>query len=404
MKIALMLGRGIDGCGATKNLCGLKRYFEQKNYTTDVFTTSDKIWGRRYAHELDVLSECKYSEISNVVEVFKQLSTYDLVVVYSVPSTKHNPDCIKNFTSIIKNLKVPKILIQVDHSIHSITRNANLVETCNNVDLMFAHSLEGDFAKWLTKHNIEVPLCEFVGGYDYEEQRQKYWLPIEAIDTKAFKFIGRSAMWKGPELVYDMHREYLKDMGFLTTLEGMELSIGGLRFFFKDGLRANGSRDDIIECLGKNSEYNFDNITHGNPAYVFGPYNFDDCMKRVAKTGFGADLYNLKPEKYGKSIENCHCDVIGAGSIPVFHKHFGQHCKSLVTGKPYIEHENTGTIWVDDNNIKEVCEFMNTISNYPKAMDKLREQAYKFWKEHTDYIVTYDYLCEQIKEKLGIEL
>lgn len=402
MKISLILGRGLEGCGNSKCAFVCKEYFESKGHVVDIYATIDKLWPRRNAHSADIKCEFECADSRQTDVVINALNCYDLVIVYSVPSKKHPEGCIDNFVRICQEVTTPKVSIQVDHSIHSISRNGKLKEISEAMDLLFAHSLTGDFAKWLKKNDVETELCEYVLGYTYDLHREKYWKPINEIDPKSFKWIGRSTGWKGPDLAFAMQREYLREAGFLTTLEGMELSIGSLGFFFKDGKRANGPREDVICAGGKKDEYNWDNLKHGKPSYAFGPYNFDEAMERVSRSAFGSDLYHLKPEKYGKSIENCHGDVISAGAIPVFHKHFGENCKSLVTGKPYIEHENTGTLWVDDNNIESVCKAMIEISKYPELIDTMRERAYSFWKEHTDAAVTWNYFAQIINDKLGL--
>jgi hypothetical protein len=419
MKIAILMGRGIEGCGNTKCALVCKEHFDAKGHPTDIFATIDRKWPRAKAHDFDLKCEFTCAEDAQTDIVIKALNCYDLVIVYSVPpkakkekaNEKENDTkvrlaqekCVDNFVRICQEVTTPKVSIQVDHSVHSLSRNGKLDEISEAMDLLFAHSLTGDFAKWIKKNDISTELCEYVLGYTYDEHRKKYWKDIGEVDPKAFKWIGRSTGWKGPELAFTMHREHLREAGFLTSLEGMEMSIGSLSFFFKNGNRADGPREDVECAGGKKDDKDYDTIEHGGPAYAFGPYNFDEAMERVSRSGFGSDLYHLKAEKYGKSIENCHGDVISAGSIPVFHKHFGENCKSLVTGKPYIEHEHTGTIWVDDDNVEEMCKAMIAISENPQLVEIMRERAYKFWKEHTDAEVTWNYFAEIIKEKLGLE-
>lgn len=420
MKIAILMGRGIEGCGNTKCALVCKEHFDAKGHPTDIYAANDRKWPRANAHSFDLKCEFTCADDKQTNVVIQALNCYDLVIVYSVPpkakSQKANEkesdtkariaqeNCIDNFLRICEEITVPKVSIQVDHSVHSLARNGKLKEISDAMDLVFAHSLTGDFSKWLKKNDVKTELCEYVLGYTYDAHRDKYWKPVEDLDPKAFKWIGRSTGWKGPDLAFAMQREYLRDAGFLTTLEGMEMSIGSLAFFFKNGNRNDGPRDDVATAGGNKDDWNWDNLEHGGPSYAFGPYNFNEAMERVSRSAFGSDLYHLKAEKYGKSIENCHGDVISAGSIPVFHKHFGENCKSLVTGKPYIEHEHTGTIWIDDDNIAEACAAMIAISKNPAAIQIMRERAYKFWKEHTDASVTWDYFGKIINEKLGVQI
>lgn len=62
---------------------------------------------------------------------------------------------------------------------------------------------------------------------------KKYWKPFEQKEYRTVKYIGRSAAWKGPYLFRDIHERYLKDAGYISTCEGVELSIGSLQYLFK---------------------------------------------------------------------------------------------------------------------------------------------------------------------------
>jgi len=58
----------------------------------------------------------------------------------------------------------------------------------------------------------------------------------------------------------------------------------------------------------------------------------------------------LKAKMYGNNIENCHAECIASGTIPIFHKHFGDNVIHRVQEKVCTECKDTGTIFLDETN------------------------------------------------------
>ena len=58
--------------------------------------------------------------------------------------------------------------------------------------------------------------------------------------------MGRSANWKGPWLVRDLHEKHFKNHGYITILEGIEGSIGTVAELYKETKPERIPRDDVI--------------------------------------------------------------------------------------------------------------------------------------------------------------
>jgi hypothetical protein len=385
-KIAIVLGRGTEGCGVTQ--CAIQM---QKVTSADIYSAADKKWGRAKGLEIkqtEFMMGTQWQETAD-----KLNKEYDLLVVYSVPSKGHPQDCQDNFVPFLQHINIRKVFINVDHKAASIARNANLKEVCESVDVIMTHSLENDFCKFMKKNNIKTPLTKMGLGFDYDGHRSKYWKPIEEQQHNMVRWIGRTAMWKGPSLMIDFHQDELMSNGFITVLEGLEASIQYPLVLYRDNKEKNPVDRRVVENhFRPEKQYNEVKFTsdlygkevEGKGAYLYPQYINSEAMERLSLSAFGSDLYFLKAEHYGNNIENCHAECIASGSVPLFHKHFCDNVIHPVQGKPISQCQNTGTLGVDYSNFKECHELMTKLKNDPAMRDDWREMAFEFWKQHSD--------------------
>ena len=386
MKTIILLGRGTEGCGVTQ--CAIQM---QKVNGAKILSANDKKWGRAKGLEIDQLEMSVGKEYDLMANVINQ---YDLCIVYSVPSKSHPQDCQDNFLKLLDNIEIRKAFINVDHKAASIARNANLVEVCKKMDVIMTHSLENDFSRFMKKNKIMVPLKKMALGFDYDGHREKYWKPIEEQQHEMVRWIGRTAMWKGPALMIDCHQDALMDAGFITILEGLEASIQYPLVLYRDNKEDNPKdRRKVVNYFRPEKQHGetgkFKDEMHGTEqvnegAYLYPQYTNHDCMQRMALSAFGSDLYHLKAETYGNNIENCHAEIIACGSIPIFHKHFCDNVIHKLQDKPVSLCKDTGTIGLDYTNFIECRDTMIKLKNDPSMRDDWREMAFEFWKQHSD--------------------
>jgi len=385
-KIAIILGRGTEGCGVTQ--CAIQM---QKVTQADIFSAMDKKWGRAKGLEIEQKEFMLGKDWPATASLINQ--DYDLAVIYSVPSKGHPQDCQDNFIPFLRSLKIRKAFINVDHKAASIARNANLKEVCENVDVIMTHSMENDFCKFMRKNKIETPLTKMGLGFDYDGHRAKYWRPIEEQQHNMVRWIGRTAMWKGPSLMIDFHQDALMEQGFITVLEGLEASIQYPLVLYRDNKEDNPvDRRKVENHFRPEKQFNEVKFTpelYGKEeankgAYLYPQYINNEAMERMARSAFGSDLYFLKAEHYGNNIENCHAECIASGTVPLFHKHFCDNVIHPVQGKPISQCQNSGTLGVDYTNFNECRDLMVKLKNDPAMRDDWREMAFEFWKQHSD--------------------
>ena len=208
MNTIVLLGRGTEGCGVTQ--CAIQL---QKVTGATILSANDKKWGR--AKGLDIV-QTEMSIGKEYVEMAELINKNDLCIIYSVPSKGHPEDCQDNFLKLLDAITVRKAFINVDHKSASIARNANLVDVCNKMDVIMTHSMENDFCRFMKKNNIKTPITKMGLGFDYDGHRAKWWKPIEQQQEEMVRWIGRTAMWKGPALMIDYHEYELMPNGFIT--------------------------------------------------------------------------------------------------------------------------------------------------------------------------------------------
>ena len=153
MKIGILLGRGVEGVGLTKNVVEFQNLYPD----VEVFATIDKLWQRMDSMKFNVnyfrgadwdevsKPAKKFPDLMSCTDVIKRLNELDACIVFSVPSKSHPEECGENFLKMLDEIKVRKSLVQVDHKIQSITRNYKLKEICEKVDVLMCHYVENPF-------------------------------------------------------------------------------------------------------------------------------------------------------------------------------------------------------------------------------------------------------------------
>lgn len=414
-KVAVLMGRGVEGCGVTKNVVEF-----QKLMGVEVFATMDKVWPRQSSMEFDVnyfrgadwneisKKSRKFENLMTCTEVIDRINEFDACIVFSVPSKSHPEGCVDNFIEMLKQIKVRKSIVQVDHNIQSINRNARLVDVLNELDVIMTHSTTNPFAQWVRKNGVQKPITTAGVGYNFDENKKKYWKPIEEQRSNVIRWVGRSAGWKGPQILIDFHQKQMKERGFITILEGLEASIGYKGILYEN-IDDPSTRWEVVNKFRPEKEYNetsdFEYGTEktNNGAYLYPGYAHHYMMERMSRTAFGSDLYHLKPEQYGANIEYCHADCIGGGTVPIFHSHFGDHVVHNKIGKPVGQCEDSGTIFMskDPGSYTATAEVLVSLANDNGARNEWREQSFEFWKSHCDAIDVYGDIIEKTKNFNG---
>jgi len=401
MKIAIIMGRGIEGCGVTKFTVEQTKWFAKNGHEFTVFSSKDKSWTRKNAHDVSNVVQLKFAKPEETDKLIAGCNAADVVIINSLPSIGHSEDCITQFKRALNEITKPIVLIQHDHSALSIRRNAAINESIGKASVLFGHSSTNDFARIVESSTGGGGLAGFFGednsksilnfqpGMDFDSVRAKYWLPIEQTNPIMNKWVGRTTSWKGYVQMFKFHNEFLRPGGYITTFEGIEKSPAYLAFRELSEFNPH-INDKITDIALKTNE----------PAYVFGPYINHEMLQRMALCGFGYQLSALDGRYIERSIEYTHCEVACTGVVPVFRKAYGERCTHRSLGDKLINCKDTGTIWLDDNNMQPAYELLNKLAKDDIMRNEYREMAFEFYKQHQDSQHTFDEMMVQIENNL----
>jgi hypothetical protein len=344
--------------------------------------------------------QLKFAKPEETQKMIDGCNAADVVIINSLPSVGHTDECISEFKRALQAIVRPIVLVQHDHSSLSIKRNAGLDEAINAAKVIFSHSDNNDFSRYVRSIKGGSGLDAFMGedsteilnfqpGMDFESVRNKYWLNIDQTHPMENKWIGRTTSWKGYVQMFKFHNEYLRPNNHITTFEGIEKSPAYLAF--RELSEFNGHIADDINTI---------TLQTNQPAYVFGPYINEQMLYRMSTVGFGYQLSILDERFIQRSIEYTHCELAAVGVVPVFRKSYGERCTHRAQGKKLIDCKDTGTIWLDDNDMKPAFDVLDKLSKDKGMRNEWREMAYEFYKSHQDSQYTFAEMMDKIKERL----
>jgi len=401
MKVAIIMGRGIEGCGVTKFTVEQTKYLAKNGYDFTVYSSKDKTWTRKNAHDVSNVIQLKFAVPSETQVMIDGCNQSDVVIINSLPSIGHSDECINEFKRFLNEVKKPIVLVQHDHSSLSIKRNAAIDESIRKASVLFGHSSNNDFARHVNSvtdggaladffsDNESKTILNFQPGMDFDSVRAKYWLDIDQTKPNEHKWIGRTTSWKGYVQMFKFHNEYLRPNGYITTFEGIEKSPAYMDF---------KKLSEFHPMISQN--INTVTLEKDQPAYVFGPYVNEQMLYRMAATGFGYQLSLLDERFIERSIEYTHCELAAVGVVPVFRKAYGERCTHRKFGDKLINCKDTGTIWLDDNDMQPALDLVNKLAKDNVMRNEYREMAFEFYKQHQDSQHTFEEMMNKIKEYL----
>jgi len=404
-KVVLLLGRGIEGCGPTKQAIERLHWYEKHGHSLRVLVPNNKKYIRAASHadakrfeQFDMTNDV---EVANTIKVCNEA---DYVIITSLPPKEiinrtvgYPPLAYDNWKLIVSSIVPPVILQQHDHSIYSIARNACLEETVDRADLILVHKDTNDFTSWLKKHDSEGalnaffdhevvrrkhPVVETQSGHDFDLCREQFWKPVDQLQLHTHRWLGRATAWKGYSVMFKFHEHHISKWGTdVTAMEGIEKSV-----HFKE-IRDNFKFEDWNRPNVKVNEVPM--VVTERP-YMFGPYVNHEMMERMSKTAFGHQMVLLPDKFQGRTIDNQQCEIASVGAQPVFRRECGERTIHRKYGIPFIECKDNFTVWVsdDDQTMASAAEHIKRLQSDTVMLDEWRHGAFEFYKAHSDASIT----------------
>lgn len=377
MKVAILLGRGIEGCGVTRFALEQERWFQkQKSISCKVFASDDKKWGRRDAqqHNIITFENDRVKGLSKILD-----EEYDVVYYHSLAGRSNTEEYRELwYEYMVKGITKPlKIAFQHDHKLGSLTRNHKVWETMQYMDACFTHSLGSPFCKKLSEKGIRTPVSVFSVGFDFDSLLH-FRKPVDK-QLKRVTYFGRFAGFKDPERIVDM-QPILEQYRFYSELRGIERSIGSLPLFYGDVKdRENTYKKNIYEVTKKNPE---PYIKSPALTYIYGPYNRIEGLAELSESMFGADFFNLDADSHSNNMEYSMAEIIAVGCIPLFDVNWAKNTRH-VNGL-LMNDLKEFAIFSDRNDFKKTVEEMEELADNNYLRSKFRKNSFELAKEHCD--------------------
>jgi hypothetical protein len=394
MKVAIVLGRGIEGCGVSRYAIQMRKWYKENGHEVKIFS-GDKKWGRPLDDEdKDHIRTIPTNELEKLQKELNK--EYDVVFYQSLPGIKFAEEyCEAFFKHIIKDVTKPlKIAFQNDHKAQSLARNYKLYETMREMDAVFVHSLTSIFGNKMRELVPETKLLKMGNGFDFDELKH-YIKPFDQMD-KRLTFFSRFATFKDPYRMFKL-LPYMQEAGIVSEMLGIERSIGALPIFYED-IKNKVKHSKIIEIPNLNNEKFEETEKDGlDKIYIIGPYVREQGVERLSKSMFGTDFYNLHKDTYGDNLEYAMSEIIGAGSIPLFDDHWAYHCRH-VNGKRFSEMDDFA-IYVNKENpesFRNAQQEMMRLMNDPIAFEDRRQSCIRIAKEHTGFDAVFGKMFEDV--------
>lgn len=373
MKIALVLAKGVEGCGLTRHTIEFYNWLIKQGHDATIYAATEKVWPRHKQTDI-IATEFKRKDIPKIA---KELEQNDVVYYTSYPhksvGDEFNEDFIQHCILGLKNpVKVGNCL---DHNTANLAKNYKYWDIMKAMDAMFNYSSRSNFSNKLREMAPDTPLIEMnLNPYDYDAW-DSVRVPVED-QLRRVTYFGRFAGFKDPFRMFDI-MNLLKEHNFVTEARGIERSMGALPMFLQEDRKT--ARPDIHEVHDTKNPVTYPQAS--DKLYIYGPYNLAEGMGELANSMFGAEFFNLPERLYGSMIEYAMCEVIAAGTIPLFDKHWGEHVIHRTEGVPFIELEDFA-IFVDRDNVEASIPQILELANNHERREKFRQNSLRLAKLH----------------------
>lgn len=334
-KTAILLLRGVEGCGVSTYARHFKAYYDDSEVKCDIFALNLSIGRPDTSTDLKI-NKFSFEESDDLVANIN--NNYDLTLIFSVPAKNAKIEVVDNYVDkILRKIKSPKWMINHDHHYLSIGRNADFINAIEACDGVLCHSLANTkcgFIRWMERKNIKtrvekldtffhIPLVSNLINFDKTNRLKRV---INA---------SRAVAWKRSSLVLNLHKELAKKK-FITEMIGFERSIAGysqlknyegkLNWYmtenFEKPVRApsafynaqiNDRLFDFVDDEGQDP----------NKMYIFGSYDHHRGLKRISQSAFATHPRSFEHNglDYGNNHEYQGLEA-ALLSVPIFHRHF----------------------------------------------------------------------------------
>lgn len=398
-KIAVLMLRGVEGCGVTTYVRQLKAYFDdQPDGLCDVYAPRVKIGRGGTSPDLRV----NYFDQDDLAGLVDKLNLdYDAAFIQSVPAIKQDK---KNWlrdlyiTQVMDKLKIKKILLNLDHHDMSFSRNAFFPEAISLSDKVVCYSLKETprgFIKYMKKAGVSPNLVQLYNFYHIP--RISHLINTDRPATKKIIHAARAPYWKRASLLLNMGIR-LGKAGYVCEIMGFErsrpaahqLAVYAHMPFHTEPEQSQPAMSmkpaqltEIFNALPPQSQ---------NPSefYIWGPYEHDPGLKRISECAFAMHPRTFEHNVlcYGNNHEFQGLEA-GLLSVPVFHRHFLETV-GLPTDPSFKLKNFDFLLEIDDDNTRwEATTGGPQVTNFSSLLDKMETIWYTKYSETRAQLIEF---------------
>ena len=418
-RTAILLLRGVEGCGVSSYARHFKAYFDELNRgKCDIFALNLSVGRPDTSTDLEI-NKFSFDQADDLVRKINE--EYDLSLIFSVPAKNAKEDVVNNYVErILEKIKSPKWMINHDHHYLSIGRNADFENAIKACDGVLCHSLietKCGFIRWMKKRNLNtriekletffhVPLVSDLVTFDKTNRLKRV---INA---------SRAVAWKRSSLVLNLQKELAKKK-FITEMIGFERSIAGysqlknyegkLDWYVTDEFDKPVKAPSAFSNAHINERF-FDFVDDEgqdpNKMYVFGSYDHKRGLKRICQSAFATHPRSFEHNglDYGNNHEYQGLEA-ALLSVPIFHRHFLETVTLPDTDVPLSAIEAFISIDDDNNHLKNGGPNVLNPANLVEKLDDIWNNKYTQYRQESFSIINTYYaswvLIPKMLEKLG---
>ena len=419
-RTAILLLRGVEGCGVSTYARHFKAYFDENNRgKCDIFALNLSVGRPDTSTDLPI-TKFSFDEADELVRRVNE--DYDLSLVFSVPAKNAKEEIVNNYVErILEKIKSPKWLINHDHHYLSIGRNADFENAINACDGVLCHSLvetKCGFIRWMKKRNINtrveklytffhVPLVSDFVTFDKTNRLKRL---INA---------SRAVAWKRSSLILNLQKELAKKR-FITEMIGFERSIAGysqlknyegkLDWYVTDDFDKPVKAPSAFSNAHINERF-FDFVDDEgqdpDKMYVFGSYDHKRGLKRICQSAFATHPRSFEHNglDYGNNHEYQGLEA-ALLSVPIFHRHFLETVTIPDTDAPLSAIEAFISIDDDNNHLKQGGPNVLNASDFVEKLDEIWNGRYTQYRQESFSVINTYYsswvLIPKMLDRLGL--
>jgi glycosyltransferase involved in cell wall biosynthesis len=367
MRVAVVFGKGIDGCGVTRGIVEMQAWAERTGQAqVEVFSLAERVYCRsgyhRWVRKPEEFTPDQCAEVAARLD-----RDYDVVILNSYPSRLHSPQAVASFyRDLVCRVNRP-ILVGMMHEIKrmNIDNIPLVLPILNRCDVVPNFSER----TWFAENFVRLMPWKTRG---VRSRRFRLWIEsqplVDAYRTPAagrarrLVYYGRWTTMKDPRRLVNLWPLLTeRDPGFQVAMHGLEKSYG--------------MRVDIYDQPGVRFAYTFRDGYQwergGLP--VFGQCKHDHGMTRLGESMFGSSFLRLpkEPENYGDRMEYTQIEMCLVGCVPVFDSHYGAH-NLTSDGRPYDTVDHLA-IWSDREDLPATADRIIEVANSPTEVERYRE-------------------------------